>query len=344
MRCNGLPSQDCPFSASGDDVTFCYADLDLCKHCERVRKELNGIAPLSDLSKPYRSIKENESSNSSDKETDTIRTRNHEAKSKGNSTNKVLTGPNISVEKVLIEPVIAYIVFFMQSGTFDNIKNATLGAFTEAEISSAKDDLWTHCGSRIIGEKKRRKETSARTIKEANIIDIMQAISQLDKSDSLPNMAINARSLQFIPRSHPEELNNISLVDRLNRLEARMTNMQTQLDGVTAHNMFLRDKLLDKSSYASKVSSNAIVYGATSTAPAIPVNASIGNNKSGSLDVRPKIPNLPSLASNQQSTISTSLSSKPKNSNSATEAVAKKRKAPSYYRQRECDCQFKSRP
>ena len=119
-----------------------------------MRKELNGIAPLSDLSKPYRSIKENESSNSSDKETDTIRTRNLEAKSKGNSTNKVLTGPNISVEKVLTEPVIAYIVFSMQSRTFDNIKNATLGAFTEAEISSAKDDLWTHCGSRIIGEKR----------------------------------------------------------------------------------------------------------------------------------------------------------------------------------------------
>ena len=233
----------------------------------------------------------------------------------------MLTGPNISVEKVLIEPVIAYIVFSMQSGTFDNIKNATLGAFTEAEISSAKDDLWTHCGSRIIGEKKRRKETSARTIKEANIIDIMQAISQLDKSDSLPNVAINARSLQFIPRSHPEELNNISLVDRLNRLEARMMNMQTQLDGVTAHNMFLRDKLLDKSSYASKVSSNAIVYAATSTAPAIPVNTSIGNNKSGSLDVRPKIPNLPSLASNQQSTISTSLSSKPKDDVEASYAL-----------------------
>ena len=79
--------------------------------------------------------------------------------------------------------------------------------------------------------------------------------------------------------------------------------MQTQLDRVNAHNMFLRDKLLDKSSYASKVSTNAIVYGATSTVPAIPVNASIGNNKSGSLHVRPKTPNLPSLASNQQSTI-----------------------------------------
>ena len=140
---------------------------------------------------------------------------------------------------------------------------------TCVEISSVKDDLWTHCGTRIIGEKKRRKETSSRTFNKANIIDIMQTISQLDKSDSLRNVAINARSLQLIPRSHPEELNNISLVDRLNRLEARMTNMQTQLDGVTAHNMFLRDKLLDKSSYVSKVSSNTVVCGATGTAPVI---------------------------------------------------------------------------
>ena len=48
----------------------------------------------------------------------------------------------------------------------------------------------------------------------------------------------------------PEELNNITLVDRLNQLETRMSSLQLNLDAVVADNMDFRDKLPDISSYA----------------------------------------------------------------------------------------------
>ena len=49
---------------------------------------------------------------------------------------------------------------------------------------------------------------------------------------------------------HPEELNNITLVDRLNQLETRMSSLQLNLDAVVADNMDFRDKLPDISSNA----------------------------------------------------------------------------------------------
>ena len=161
----------------------------------------------------------------------------------------------MSSDKVLIQPVIAYIVFSMQSGSLENIRNATLGFFTETDINMAKDDLWVHCGTKIIGEKKKRKETAVRSVKEANVTDIINACVQLDKSDCVPHIVISAKSLNCIPRSHLEELNNITLVDRLNRLEGRMLNMQTTLDGIVAENIVLKEHIANSTTYASKLSS-----------------------------------------------------------------------------------------
>ena len=42
----------------------------------------------------------------------------------------------------------------------------------------------------------------------------------------MPNIVIDFLSLSLIPRSHPEELNNISLCDRLNRLEERLKRVE----------------------------------------------------------------------------------------------------------------------
>ena len=37
--CDGPPDTDCPFKASGNDVHYRYAELDLCPHCEVVRRQ-----------------------------------------------------------------------------------------------------------------------------------------------------------------------------------------------------------------------------------------------------------------------------------------------------------------
>jgi hypothetical protein len=48
-------------------------------------------------------------------------------------------------------------------------------------------------------------------------------------------------SLTCIPRSHPEELNNISLLDRLNRMEGMIRNVQSNVDQITAEHIGMKD-------------------------------------------------------------------------------------------------------
>ena len=143
----------------------------------------------------------------------------------------------------------------MQSASIDNIKRDVLGYFSEEDISKAKDNLWDKCGPEIIGDKPRRKGSSVRSSGEAYLCDILSALVKLDKADKTPLIVISAYSLGAIPRSHPEELNNISLLDRLNQMEQRMSNMQTTIDNVVAQNLMLQDQVKDATSYAAKVKS-----------------------------------------------------------------------------------------
>ena len=158
-----------------------------------------------------------------------------------------------TTDKVLIQPILSYILFSMQSAPADTIKQAVMGHFTEIQISEAKDMLWTFCGTRIIGDKKSRRDSNFRSVKETHVVDIINALHKLDNANKLPPIVIHAHSLATIPRSHPEELNNISLCDRLNQLEARMIKMQEQVDRNTVDNMVIREEINNKSSYAAIV-------------------------------------------------------------------------------------------
>ena len=75
-------------------------------------------------------------------------------------------------------------------------------------------------------------------------------------------VVIDAYSMGQIPRSHPEELNNISLLDRLNRLEQRMSGLQ---EGVSTSLRLHDEHLCNK---PNRQYSDALIHGSpTSDAP-----------------------------------------------------------------------------
>ena len=53
----------------------------------------------------------------------------------------------------------------------------------------------------------------------------------------MSSVVIPAFQLHLIPRSHPVELNNMSLLDRLNRMEKKMADLQFNTDRVIAENI-----------------------------------------------------------------------------------------------------------
>ena len=130
----------------------------------------------------------------------------------------------------VVNPMLSYVVFALQSGTVGNIKNAVLGHFTPDQITEAKSILWETCGTDALGEQVNRRDGPTRSGAEANVTDILNAMTILDKKDKMPRVLLDAHNLGLIPRSHPEELNNISLVDRLNQLEYKYQSMQTLVD------------------------------------------------------------------------------------------------------------------
>lgn len=150
---------------------------------------------------------------------------------------------NMLTSKILVEPLLAYITFALQSAAEANIKRAVLGRFDHEEIVEAKTKLWSWCGEDKLGEFPRRKDSSSRSEREAHLTDIIHALIKLDNEDTMPTIVIDALSLGKIPRSHPEELNNISLADRLNQLESKMASMTQVLDTYVQENMAMRTEI-----------------------------------------------------------------------------------------------------
>jgi hypothetical protein len=132
----------------------------------------------------------------------------------------------VSDGRMMEQPLLAYIVSSLQAGTVENVKKAVLGFFTAKQIGDAKHVLWENASIDIIGRKVARKNTNIRSEENANVDDIISAVQKLDKDDSVPLFVVSAYNLANLPRSMPEELNNISLVDRLATLEGKVRRME----------------------------------------------------------------------------------------------------------------------
>ncbi len=147
-----------------------------------------------------------------------------------------------------------------------------LGHFTPDMIFKARDALWHICDHDIIGPYKRRNKTPSRPAHDSTIDDIISALTKLDAVRCMPTIVIRADDLALIPRSHPEELNDISLLDRLNRLEARVTSLQEGLDHTMCENHNIKDMISQmpvKATYSAVTQVNSRPN--NSTAPTVTI-------------------------------------------------------------------------
>jgi hypothetical protein len=165
----------------------------------------------------------------SDEVTDVVVTESDRVNLKGNEDviSKDTNGLENDVRQSMInEPLLSYVVFALQSGTVENVKKAVLSFFSSEQILNAKNVLWKNACNVTIGKNIARRSTEVRHEEEANLGDIILAIQKLDRLDKMPEIVISAVDLGKIPRSVPEELNAISIVDRLAKLEDRFGEMQ----------------------------------------------------------------------------------------------------------------------
>ena len=118
-------------------------------------------------SKPQDNIASNDASEKNDSKTSTMSAENN------------VNSPDRST---LVQPLLAYTLFSLQSSARENVAKAILGHFAPVDILTAKEALWNFCGTSIIGEWKNRKDSSSRGDNAAHVNDILDAFGKLDKA------------------------------------------------------------------------------------------------------------------------------------------------------------------
>ena len=216
------------------------------------------------------------------------------------------------VRPTINNAILSYIVYSMQSGTAEKIKSVICGHFSLDDIINAKDDLWRIADNTIIGGRKTRRDGAINSEKKSHADDIVTAMYLLDAASSMPLITLNATDLGCIPRSHPEELNDISLVDRLNKMEERLSALTEVVDRTVGINMTLKDQInvLQQNNLATyptlnvTPSSNNMSYSAAVKSPP-PQNTAIltqPRTLSDNTSTRPKVPILAAPGDQQTST------------------------------------------
>ena len=76
-------------------------------------------------------------------------------------------------------------------------------------------------------------------------MDIIETLNKLDTAGKTPDILVKATGLHLIPRSKPEELQSITLADRVGQMENKMRRMQQVMDKSLAVNMSLNDRVSD---------------------------------------------------------------------------------------------------
>jgi len=140
-------------------------------------------------------------------------------------------------KKTINNAILAYITYSLQRGTVDKIKRAVMSHFSSSDILGAKESLWQNCDNNIIGHMKSRRDGQTKSEIQSNIDDILKALQKLDATNNTPVIVLSASDIGRIPRSCPEELNSISVIDRLNCLEDKVDSLCNVIDHTVACNI-----------------------------------------------------------------------------------------------------------
>ena len=126
-----------------------------------------------------------------------------------------------SDKKVVVCELLCYISFYQHCSTQENLKRLLIGSYSDDQIQEAKRILWDSVDKHVLKEYKQRKTTNNRSQAEANLSDLMEAFVDIDRK-GVDNVVFAAVNLKALPQHKPEELNELSIVQRLAYLEKKL--------------------------------------------------------------------------------------------------------------------------
>ena len=131
---------------------------------------------------------------------------------------------------VIFSPLLTFIESNRGSCTLLHIKTVVLSRFTTDQIVSAKLQLWQLITvAQTLGKTTTRREGKTRTAAEAELADVFEALKVLEDADLLPRFAVYSEDIGFLPRIRAEDIDTVSLAERLLDLEEVVQGLKTTL-------------------------------------------------------------------------------------------------------------------
>ena len=152
---------------------------------------------------------------------------------------------------VVVSELLCYAAHYLNRSPPDNIQKILLNAFTPEEIFEAKKSMWCPHNLPHLKKFQIRKTTPNRHCSEANLNDIFDAFYQLDNVADFVKVKFVAHNLVKLPTVQPEELNELSLLKKIEVLEkkfevleSRVTLNGLQCDSIEAVSTVNKKKLM----------------------------------------------------------------------------------------------------
>ena len=139
---------------------------------------------------------------------------------------------------VHVNELLCYITHSKRAGNIKGLINIIKNTFGDEDIKEGKELLWKLRGG-LLGNFTNRVRSVTRTAKEANIDDIISAISDLDASNKLPEFV--AMDLDKLPGVQPEDLNIFYYIDRMASMETQLKQHTDEIISLKRHISELND-------------------------------------------------------------------------------------------------------
>ena len=126
---------------------------------------------------------------------------------------------------VVQSELLTYVVHYYQRNSAEKIKNTVLAFYTAEEIVTAKTVIW-HAFENCLPPERRRVTTDKRSANEANLTDVIGAVSDLDAKGKVLSGRFCAMKLDRLPKYAPEETNVMAMMDRMRVVELQLNEVQ----------------------------------------------------------------------------------------------------------------------
>ena len=136
-------------------------------------------------------------------------------------------------QTVIINEIIAYATFHKNLYPRKAIEDIILQFYSNKEINEAKTILFKEFGEKRVNRRKDPK----------NVADIFDCLDKLDAAGI--EVVAAARNMNRIPRCSPGEMLQLSVLERLSLLEAKMTNVEHAVTEVKVETLLTKDKKND---------------------------------------------------------------------------------------------------